>query len=136
MRPTRFCEYEGVARALEADGDAQDDRGDYEHCDRGEREGDVEGALHEAVGEAAVGALGDGDGPLGLGDQLGGQERHVGSGHRLRIPEGFARLYITALIGGRGGGMMGGVTVTPWLIGFGVFDIESACDRKMKSILL
>ena len=73
--------------------------GDYEHCDRGEREGDVEGALHEAVGEAAVGALGDGDGPLGLGDQLGGQERHVGSGHRLRIPEGFARLYITALIG-------------------------------------
>ena len=37
---------------------------------------------------------------------------------------------------GRGGGMMGGVTVTPWLIGFGVFDIESACDRKMKSILL
>lgn len=28
---------------------------------------------------------------------------------------------------------MGGVTVTPWLIGFGVFDIESACDRKMKN---
>lgn len=30
---------------------------------------------------------------------------------------------------------MGGVTVTPWLIGFGVFDIESACDRKMKSCM-
>ena len=89
---------QGVARALETDGDAQDDRGDQEQGDSGEREGDVEGALDEAVGEAAVGALGDGDGPLGLGDQLGGEERHVGSGHRLRIPEGFARLYITALI--------------------------------------
>lgn len=27
--------------------------------------------------------------------------------------------------------MMGGVTMTPWLIGFGVFDIESVCDCKM-----
>ena len=55
--------------------------------------------LIEGIGQLVTNDPTLGDGPLGLGDQLGGQERHVGSGHRLRIPEGFARLYITALIG-------------------------------------
>lgn len=61
---------QGVARTLEADGGAQDDRGDQEDGDRDEREGDVEGALHEAVAPAPVGAGRRPDRALGLAREL------------------------------------------------------------------
>lgn len=79
------------AGALDADGGAERDRGDDQHRYRGEREGDVEGALHEAVAQAPVGALGGAEGALGLARELGGEEGDVGCLE-------FIRVYITALI--------------------------------------
>ena len=49
---------DGAARGLQADGDAEDDRGDEERRDRARAEADVEGALREAVGQAALGGHG------------------------------------------------------------------------------
>ena len=66
------------AGALGADGDAERDRGDDQHRYRGEREGDVEGALREAVAQAPVGALGGAEGALGLARELGGEEGDIG----------------------------------------------------------
>ena len=79
------------ARGLQSDDQA-------EQCDRNQaddnhaqREGDVEGALHEAVAQAPVGAGWRLEGPLGLARELGGEEGDVGCLE-------FIRVYITALI--------------------------------------
>ena len=96
--PDALLGVDGAARGLQADGDAQDDRGDQQHGYRAQRERDVERPLHEAVSQPPLRRRGDGHGALGLRHQLGRQERHVGGGHRLGIPDPCARLYITALI--------------------------------------
>ncbi len=74
---------DGAAWALNADGDAEDDRGDQQHRYRAQRERDVERPLHEAVAQPSFRRRRDGHGALGLRHQLGRQERHVGGGHRL-----------------------------------------------------
>ena len=91
--PDALLGVDRVARALDADGDAERDRGDDQHRYRGEREGDVEGALHEAVAQAPVGAGWSLDRALGLARELGGEEGDVGClemlGANPRIPERF-----------------------------------------------
>ena len=72
--------------------------GGQQHGYRAQRERDVERPLHEAVPQPPLRRRGDGHGALGLRHQLGRQERHVGGGHRLGIPDLRTRLYITALI--------------------------------------
>ena len=96
--PDALLGVDGAARGLQADGDAEDDRRDEEHGYRARAERDVEDSLHEAVPQPPLRRRGDGHGALGLRHQLGRQERHVGGGHRLGIPDLRARLYITALI--------------------------------------